>query len=154
MVTILTNTMQALFPEKRISEDDPYTAGMAGGRPTNRKAPPFGERLAALRNAHGLSQADFAAKVGSTREMVNYYERRAKNPTADFVQKAAKVLGVSVDELLGMKPLPPRKPWPASKLQQKIERLRKLPETKQKLVLDLLDTVLQSEPTQRHVAAR
>lgn len=122
-----------------------YTADMAGGRPTNRKAPPFGERLAVLRTAHGLSQADFAAKVGSTREMVNYYERRAKNPTADFVQKAAKILGVSVDELLGVKPLSPRKPGPASKLQQKIDRLRQLPESKQKLVLDLLDTVLKSE---------
>jgi transcriptional regulator with XRE-family HTH domain len=146
MVTILTNTMQALFTDKGISEDDPYTAGMSGGRPTNRKAPPFGERLAALRTAQGLSQSDFAAKVGVTREMVNYYERRAKNPTADFVQKAAKVLGVGADELLGVKPLPPRKPGPASKLQQKIERLRDLPETKQKLVLDLLETVLQSEP--------
>jgi len=55
---------------------------------------------------------------------------------------------------LGMKPLPSRKPWPASKHQQKIERMRKLPKTKQKLVLDLLDTVLQSAPAQRHVAAR
>lgn len=146
MATILTNTMQALFTDKGLSEDAPYTAGMSGGRPTNRKAPPFGERLAALRTAQGLSQSDFAAKVGVTREMVNYYERRAKNPTADFVQKAAKVLGVGADELLGVKPLPPRKPGPASKLQQKIERLRDLPETKQKLVLDLLETVLQSEP--------
>ena len=146
MVTIFTNYMQALFPERLFSENAAYTAGMAGGRPTNRKAPPFGERLSTLRTAHGLSQVDFAAKVGSTREMVNYYERRAKNPTADFVQKAAKILGVSVDELLGVKPLTPRKPGPASKLQQKIDRLRQLPETKQKLVLDLLDTVLQSEP--------
>ena len=138
--------MQALFSEPRILENAPYTADMPGGRPTDRKAPPFGERMATLRNALGLSQADFAAKIGSTREMVNYYERRAKNPTADFVQKAAKILGVSVDELLGFKPLSPRKPGPASKLQQKIERLRQLPEAKQKLVLDLLDTVLQSQP--------
>ena len=145
MVTISTNTMQALFPEQRIPENDPYTAGMPGGRPTNRKAPPFGERLAALRNAQGLSQSDFAAKVGVTREMVNYYERRAKNPTADFVQKAAKVLGVGADELLGVKPLSARKPGPQSKLHQKIEQLRDLPPSKQKLVLDVLDTVLQSE---------
>jgi transcriptional regulator with XRE-family HTH domain len=141
----MTNTMQALFTAKVSDEHDPYNVDMPGGRPTTRKAPPFGERLAAVRTAHGLSQSDLAEKLGVTREMVNYYERRAKNPTADFVQKAARVLGVSVDELLGMKPMLQRKPGPPSKLQQKIERLRQLPETKQKLVLDLLDTVLQSE---------
>ena len=141
----MTIPMQAQFSQGLIHEHDPYTAGMAGGRPTNQKAPPFGERLAALRKAHGLSQADFAEKVGVSREMVNYYERRAKNPTADFVRKAARVLAVGADELLGVKPLSPRKPGPTSKLQQKIELLRRLPETKQKLVLDLLDAVLASE---------
>ena len=145
MVTLLTNIMQALFTEQRISENVPYTVGMSGGRPTDRKAPPFGERLAALRNAQGLSQAAFAAEVGITREMVNYYERRAKNPTAEFVQKAAETLGVTVDELLGTKPIKRRKPGPQSKLHQKIDQLRDLPPSKQKLVLDVLDTVLQSE---------
>ena len=87
----------------------------------------------------------FARLVGLSQQMIDYYERRAKNPTAEFVQKAAQVLGVSVDELLGVKPLARRKPGPQSKLQRKIERVRDLPENKQKLVLDFLDTVLQSE---------
>ncbi|MBN1672175.1 MAG: helix-turn-helix transcriptional regulator [Kiritimatiellae bacterium] len=115
------------------------------GRPATRPATDFGKNLARARQAAGLTQVQFARLVGLSQQMIDYYERRAKNPTAEFVQKAAQVLGVSVDELLGVKPMARRKPGPQSKLQRKIERVRDLPENKQKLVLDFLDTVLQSE---------
>jgi len=36
--------------------------------------------------------------------MVGYYERRADNPESAFVVKAATVLGVTTDELLGLEP--------------------------------------------------
>ena len=121
-----------------------YTGDMPGGRPTTKKAPPFGERLAVLRKQKGFSQFLFAQKLGITREMVNYYERRAKNPTGDFVQKATKILRVSADELLGIKPIKVQ-PGPKSKLEQRIDAIKDLPRSKQKLVIDLLDTVLKSE---------
>lgn len=74
--------------------------------------------------------------------MIDYYERRAKNPTADFIRKAAAALDVSVDVLLGHTVKNGRKPGPPSQLEQKIEALRQLPRDKQKLVLQLIDTVL------------
>lgn len=121
-----------------------YTDGVMG-RPATRPPTGFGKNLAHARQAAGLTQVQFARLVGLSQQMIDYYERRAKNPTAEFVQKAAQSLGVSVDELLGVKPMTRRKPGPPSKLQQKIERVRSLPENKQKLVSDFLDTVLQSE---------
>jgi transcriptional regulator with XRE-family HTH domain len=33
--------------------------------------------------------------------MIDYYERRANNPSVEFVRQAARVLGVTVAELLG-----------------------------------------------------
>ena len=115
------------------------------GRPATRPATDFGRNLSRARQAAGLTQVQFARLLDLSQQMIDYYERRAKNPTAEFVQKAAQVLGVSVDELLGVKPMTRRKPGPLSKLQRKIERVRELPENKQKLVSDFLDTILQSE---------
>lgn len=120
----------------------PYNEGMSGGRPTTRKAPPFGERLAALRTQNGLSQSQFAKKAGISRQMVEYYERRATNPTTGFLQKAALVLGVPSDELLGIKPLPKPKPGPKSKVEQKLEAVKNLPRTEQQFVIKFLDKVL------------
>ncbi|MFC1461490.1 helix-turn-helix domain-containing protein [Verrucomicrobiota bacterium] len=121
-----------------------YTDDMLRGRPATRKAPLFGERLSALRKQKGFTQSQFAKKVSLSIEMINYYERRCPNPSASFIEKAAKVLGVSADELIGTKPMRAQ-PGPKSKIEQRIETIKQLPRNKQKLVLDLLDTVVQSE---------
>ena len=121
-----------------------YTGSMPGGRPKTKKAPPFGERLAILRKQKGLTQAQFGKKVDLSIEMINYYERRAPNPSRSFIEKAAKVLGVTTDELIGTKPIKAQ-PGPKSKLERRIDAVKDLPKSKQKLVIDLLDTVLKSE---------
>ena len=121
-----------------------YIDDMSRGRPAILKAPAFGERLSVLRKQKGLTQSLFAQKVGLSVEMVNYYERRCSNPSAKLIEKAAKVLGVSTDELIGAKPLKAQ-PGPKSKIEQHIETIKRLPRNKQKLVLDLLKTVCQSE---------
>ena len=79
--------------------------------------------------------------------MVTYYERRAQNPTAEFIQKASKVLGVSVNELLGQKVKAERKPGPRSDVEARLDAVRKLPRQRQKFVLDFIDTVLRDSAT-------
>jgi len=120
-----------------------YDAGMAG-RPTTREAPLFGQRLAGARKKKGWSQAEFAKRLNVTRNLIDYYERRAVNPTLEFIQQAAGTLEVSVAELAGdeIKTATPR-PGPAPKLIRQIEELRRLPRAKQRFVSELLDTVLQ-----------
>ena len=83
-------------------ENESYNDGlMAGARPATKPAPVLGQRLAAMRKSKGWSQRELAEKLGVKRELVDYYERRAPNPSLAFIQQAAEVLDVSVAELLG-----------------------------------------------------
>lgn len=122
-------------------ENGPYTVEMAG-RPPTKEAPPFGRNLAALRKARGWTQPQLADLLGVTLAVLTYYERQARNPTADFVAKVAKLFNVSVDELLGHVVKPERKPGPPSQVEQRLSAVRKLPREKQKVVLQLLDSFL------------
>jgi hypothetical protein len=54
----------------------------------------------------------------------------------------AQLFGVTLEELLGM-PAPPAKRGPTPKLQRQIEQLQQLPKTKQRFVMEMIDTVLQ-----------
>jgi hypothetical protein len=49
---------------------------------------------------------------------------------------------VSLDELLGEDDAAAKKRGPAPKLQQQIERIQRLPRTKQRFVMEMIDTVL------------
>ncbi|MGH8017400.1 MAG: helix-turn-helix domain-containing protein [Opitutaceae bacterium] len=114
---------------------------MAGRRPL-KPAPVFGAQLAALRKARGLTQPQLAEALGLSVEMLNYYERRATNPSADFIAKAAAFFGVSADELLALDSRRARKPGPPSQFVQLAERLAKLPRAKQKVVVEILEGFL------------
>jgi transcriptional regulator with XRE-family HTH domain len=121
----------------------PYNAAMPGGRPTNKPAPKFGQRLAALRVERGLSQTALAAELGTTRNAILHYERSAKNPSAEFVEKVAKFFGVGFDDLLGGDTKAARKPGPTPQIAQLTERLSKLPRAQQKMVTAMLEAALQ-----------
>ena len=116
------------------------------GRPPQSAAPPFGQRLAAARERRGLSQQQLAERLGTTREMVGYYERRAKNPTLDFLERVADALNVPVAELTGRAAARPARkpPGPDPRLVRRLEEIRKLPKAKQKALLQVLDMALDS----------
>lgn len=124
----------------------PYALEAMAGRPPTREAPPFGKRLAALRKQRGLTQLQLADELGVSRKMVDYYERRAQNPSTSFVTKAADVLGVSVAYLLEEGPVSSStkkaKPGPASALEERLQKVRRLPKKEQEVVLRMLDGVL------------
>jgi transcriptional regulator with XRE-family HTH domain len=115
-----------------------------GGRPPTKEAPPFGQRVAAFRKKQGLSQKALAERLETTREVIDYYERRAMNPSLAFIERAAKSLDVSVAELLGSHPEIARsRPGPSSQLAQRLEQIGKLPRKEQEFILRFLDTVLE-----------
>jgi len=119
-----------------------YTADMAG-RPPTKKAPEFGRRLAALRNARGWTQAELAERLGATVKTVTYFEREATNPTHKTLERLADIFGVSPGELLGDGEEGRNgKPGPASKLERLTARLSELPRSKQKVVVDMLEGFL------------
>lgn len=119
------------------------------GRPATRPAPPFGQKLAAFRKERGLTQAQLAERMGVAREVVDYYERRAKNPSVDTIQKVADALGVEPAQFVGGKKLATKKRGPPSELELRLERLRKLPRRQQDLIIRMLDAALD-----QHAVAR
>jgi transcriptional regulator with XRE-family HTH domain len=122
--------------------DDPYNGDMPGRAPS-KPAPAFGAQLAALRKTRGLTQSQLAEALGLSVEMLAYYERRATNPSADFIAKAAAFFNVSADALLALDTKTARKPGPPSDLAQLTERLSRLPRAQQKIVVKMLEGVLQ-----------
>ena len=121
----------------------PYISDMAG-RPPTKSAPAFGMQLAALRKARGWTQPQLADKLGITLAALTHYERKAENPTADFVAKVAKLFNVPSDDLLGVSIKPTRKPGPPSRMEQLTEQLSTLPRQKQKAVVEILEGYLKT----------
>ena len=65
------------------------------------------EKIAALRKAQGLSQAELAERLYVTRQTVSRWETGAVTPDAENLLRLCQTLGVSADELLGNAPPPP-----------------------------------------------
>ena len=98
--------------------------------------------MAAFRVARGLSQRQLAEELGMTRDQVVYYERDAKNPSMEVVEKIGAYFGVSVGELFNDAARNKSKPGPASQFSQLAERLDRLPRSQQKAVATMLEGYL------------
>jgi hypothetical protein len=59
------------------------------------------EPLLYLREAAGLSVRELARQIGESNTNVSYWESSGQIPRSDVLAPLAKVLGVSVEELLG-----------------------------------------------------
>ena len=112
------------------------------GRPAKKKATEFGERLAALRKAAGLSQADIASKLGIPQRRFSYYEREGRFLPSNLIRPLAKLLEVPVSELLEGEAQTTSKRGPKSKLERLFEKAQKLPRSKQELITKLLREII------------
>lgn len=107
---------------------------MANGRPTG----PFGERLTRLRKERGLTQTALAEAIGVSQRMIAYYEGETKRPPATKLAPIAKALGMTVDELLGVK----RTPKPRNmRVLRVAEKLALLPPKDQAAVFRHIDAL-------------
>jgi len=102
----------------------------------------LGTRIAELRRAQNLTQTQLAEQLELTQQMVASYEVGRRRVPVSLLPALARALGVSVETLIGEKAAPAKR-GPAPQLQQKIERLNRLPKAQQRLVMQILDGVLQ-----------
>jgi len=103
---------------------------------------PFGQRLARLRKARGYSQTELGELIGVSQRVMTYYECQSERPPAHLLPGLARLLSVSVDELLGLRPV---KDTPAprnTRLWRKLREVEKLPPGDRKAVLKILDGLL------------
>jgi transcriptional regulator with XRE-family HTH domain len=110
----------------------------------------FGARLTAVRKAAGYTQVDLAAELGTTQRMIAYYESRAEKAPAALLPKMAAALGVSADELLGIKPLKKGRK-PDTQLQRRLQRIEKLDPKARRQITQLLDTFIEREELKQRI---
>jgi transcriptional regulator with XRE-family HTH domain len=112
------------------------------------KKPPktsFGERLFAFRKARGLTQVQLAEALNSTQRVISYYETEAELPPSGVIVTLARVLNVSTDELLGVKPAKPAQGGTQNRrLWKRFQRMESLPERDQRAVLRLINSLVAS----------
>lgn len=106
----------------------------------------LGARIAELRKAQGITQIQMAEALGVSQQTVNSYEVARRRVPVSALPILARLFSVTVDELLGEESEKANsKRGPASKLQQQIERVSLLPRSKQKFVIEMIDTVIQQQ---------
>jgi len=119
-----------------------YAQGMQTGRPSNKKRPPFGERLHALREQAGLSQQQVAERLGLTQRAYAYWERNPVALRPEQLVKLAEILGVSVEELLNTQGGKSRRGGPTGKMRRIFDEVSTLPRSRQQRIVAVVEDML------------
>ena len=101
----------------------------------------LGARIAHLRKEEGITQVQLAELLGTSQQTITAYEVGRRRVPVSSLPKIAKLLGVSVEALIDEEAKPGKR-GPAPKLQQQLERITRLPKTRQRFVMDVLDSML------------
>jgi len=107
----------------------------------------IGERIARLRKARGMTQAELAQQIEVSQNVISNYEAGTVRLSADMAIKLAKALKVSTDELLGVKNSSENEALPSRRILRRLARFDTLPKRKQDALLQTIDAVLKSAET-------
>lgn len=102
----------------------------------------LGDRIQATRKELGLTQTEFGKMLGLSQQVIADYEAGHRNIPVYTLARIAKALGTDIDELVKGK-ADKRKRGPAPKVQSLVERINRLPKTRQRFVVDMLENALQ-----------
>jgi len=100
------------------------------------------ERVIERRKAMGLTQAAVADFLSISKGRYNHYERGIRRFPLSLIPSLAAALDCGEADLIGSEQGKPKKRGPASKLEKLAERLAKLPPSKQKVVVEMLESWL------------
>ena len=95
-----------------------------------------------LRKERGLTQTQLGEMIGVSQQQVVSFEKGRRKVPVSALPKLSEALGIAVEELIGIESKPGKR-GPTPKLQRQLEQLLKLPRSKQRFVIEMLDTVLQ-----------
>ena len=102
----------------------------------------LGQRVAKLRKEQHLTQVQLAEILEISQQHMASFEKGIRKIPASMLPKLSQTFGVSVEAVLGMSSKNSKR-GPAPKLQRQVELISQLPKTKQRFVIEMLDTVLQ-----------
>jgi transcriptional regulator with XRE-family HTH domain len=99
--------------------------------------------LVALRESVGLTARELARQLDVHHSTVLKWEELGRVAKSEYIAPVSEILGVSVEELLG---LPKRRTAaPAGRARQTFEEVSKLPRSKQKKILDVVDALIKAD---------
>ncbi len=104
----------------------------------------IGKRLAHARKERGFSQEALAMEMGLSRKQIVDYETGRVHLNDETIIRFAITLGISADELLGIKVLKLSDDQPTLRLTRRLRDLAKLPEDKKRAVLKVLDDLIRA----------
>lgn len=102
----------------------------------------LGETIRSMRKQYGWTQTDLAQKLDCSQEMIAYYEKGERKPPADKIPMLANILGVSIDELYGAKPVKLNGRNKDPRLWKRFEQVEKLPSAERRTILKMIDGLI------------
>ena len=105
-----------------------------------------GARVRRLREARDFSQVKLAKSLGVTQSNVSEIERGIRTVTSNLAVILSRALRVSIDEILvGGNGASEKTPLKSVKLLRRIQRIERLPEPRQRVVLKFIDALIDQE---------
>jgi transcriptional regulator with XRE-family HTH domain len=141
---------QAL-PEATPTIDPASTRWEAGELAPKKTAEPgretqetIAQRLARIRRERGLTQVELAQRLGVAQPVVSDYERGELRLHGQLIVKLSQILGVSSEELLGLKKAPSNGVLKNRRLLRRLQAIERLPRRDQQALLRTIDRFLDS----------
>jgi len=142
--------MQEQALEKVAPTIEPGTASGGDLLPRKKEVEPesgietIGQRLARLRRERGLTQVELAQRLGIAQPVVSDYERGELRLHGQLIVKLTAILGVSAEELLGLKKAPSNGALRNRRLLRRLQEIERLPRRDQQALLRTIDRFLES----------
>jgi transcriptional regulator with XRE-family HTH domain len=105
----------------------------------------FGQKLYDIRTRKGLTQRELAERLNTSVRIISYYEREAKNPTIEFIEKAANALDVPkkvfFEDIATLNKIP-QTPEVIKSLRMLLPKLKNLSRKKQESLVVVINSLL------------
>jgi transcriptional regulator with XRE-family HTH domain len=105
---------------------------------------PIGKRIAEQRKARGLSQQALADQLCLSQKQITAYETGKAHLNDEMIVRFALALGISADEMLGLKDIEASLDSPSLRFTRRIRELEQLSEAKKKVILQVLDDLIRA----------
>lgn len=119
----------------------PHKKAAVPGRETGET---IAQRLARIRRERGLTQVELAQRLGVAQPVVSDYERGELRLHGELIVKLSDILGVSSEELLGLKKAPSNGALKNRRLLRRLQAIERLPRRDQQALLRTIDRFLDS----------
>ncbi len=122
---------------------------MATGRPPKSQRSEFGKKLASARLRLHLTQTQVASRIGVSQQAYAGWERRTLAMKPEHIARAAEVLSLALEDLLGVNRSKNKPELPPGRDGELFAELGKLPPRERERILDVLEDLLSAAESRK-----